>query len=432
MSANAISLFGLAAMLILMLGGMWIPFAVGFGGILMLVVFDGIRSLDAMGFVIWGSMNASTLSAIPMFVLMAEILLRSGISGRFYDGLATMIWRLPGGLLQSNIVGSAMFAAISGSSVATAASIGGVALPQQREKGYDMPTATASVAVGGTLGILIPPSIAMIIYASFAEVSVARLFTAGILPGLLLTAMFMAYIALRTKLVKGVAPVMTGPAHVRDYFIALLEILPVVGLIGCVMISIYRGYATATEAAALGVVIATIIAAVLGRPHPRVYLDAIFSTIKTSSGLLAITMAAYIFSYAIDATGATERLTRFVLGMDLSIYVFLAILFLMYAVLGCVIDSIGMIVLTVPLLVPILGHYDIDLIWFGVLLVVVVELGQITPPMGINLFVVDSIAKIGVSNVIRGVYPYYIIFVLFLILLTIFPQITLWPVPPSL
>ncbi len=418
--------FGAAIMLSLLLGGLWIPFAIGIGGVLMLLLFEGTSSLNSIGFIVWGSMNSSTLSSVPLFILMAEILLRSGVSGTFYAGLARLIWMLPGGLLQTNIAGSALFSAISGSSVATAAAIGGVALPRQQQEGYEISIACGSIAAGGTLGILIPPSIAMIIYASFTEVSVAKLFMAGLVPGLLLTVLFMSYIGIRSMLQPSLAPRAAAPERLGVYVLSLLQVLPVILIIGFVLGSIYEGFATPTESAAVGALVSFVVAAVVGRPNLSVYYEAVISAVKVSASLLFISLTAYIFAYAVESTGVAGDLTQFVVDLDLNVYLFLVVLFVMYALLGCLVDSIGMIVLTVPLLVPILDSYGIDLIWFGVMLVVVVELGQITPPMGINLFVVDAISKAGIGKVVRGVCPYYVLMAIFILALTIFPKIALW------
>jgi len=426
MTATTLVALGSIIMVVLLLGGMWIPFAIGIGGLLMLVLYEGLSSLNSLGFIVWGSLNSATLSSVPLFILMAEVLLRSGVSGRFYDGLTKFSWVLPGGLLQSNIAGCALFSAISGSSVATAAAIGGVSLPRAKEEGYDTSMATGSIAAGGTLGILIPPSIPMVIYASFAEVSIAKLFAAAMVPGIVLTLMFMGYIAIRVLRNPSLAPTGRRPTSLSAYILGIVEVVPILILIGFVLGTIYLGLATPTEAAAIGTFVSIIIAALLGRPPLRAYVDATLSAVKVSAALLLITFSAYIFAYAVESTGLGERLTAWVVGLELNRYVFLLVLFLMYAALGCIVDSIGMIVLTVPLLIPILMAMDIDLLWFGVMLVVVVELGQITPPMGINLFVVGAIAKTGIGSVMKGVMPYYFIIALFMALLTMFPALTMW------
>jgi C4-dicarboxylate transporter DctM subunit len=417
---------GTIVMLALLVGGMWIPFAIGVGGIFLLLLADGMDSLRSLGLVLWSSMNSATLSAVPLFIFMAEILLRSGVSKRFYDGLTKFSWAIPGGLLQSNILGCALFAAISGSSVATAAAIGGVSLPRAKEEGYDEAMSCGSVAAGGTLGILIPPSIPAVIYASFAEVSIPKLFAASMLPGLLLAFMFMVYIAIRILRDPSLAPELARPRSVKEYLIGMVEIVPIFLIIGFVLGTIYLGLATPTEAAAIGTFVSFVVALLVARPPLRVYFDAIIWSVKISAGLLLIIFAAYIFSYAVESTGVGGQFARWVIGLELNRYAFIIVVLLLYAALGCIIDSVGMIVLTVPLLVPILLAMDFDLIWFGVMLIVVVELGQITPPMGINLFVINSIAKTGIGTIVRGVIPYFFIIGLLLMMLVIFPGIALW------
>ena len=410
---------------LLLLGGLQIAIAIGIGGLVTLVMHEGFASLKVLGFIAWGSLNSPTLSALPLFILMAELMLRSGISDSYYDGMSKLIRRIPGGLLQTNIAGCALFAAICGSSVATAASIGGVAIPKQKQEGYDIAMTCGSIAAGGTLGILIPPSIVMIIYATFTELSVAKLFMAGMVPGIVLTAMFMLYIAVRSLLDPSLVPKVPRDAP-GAFLQGLRQTGPMVGLMLLVLGSIYLGIATPTEAAAVGAFCAAIIAAVVRRPPLRAYFDALMNSVVVSASILFIALGAFLFAYAVETTGITTALTEWVVSLDLNVTVFLISLFVCYALLGCLVDSIGMIVLTVPLLLPILTAYHVDLIWFGVILVVVVELGQITPPVGINLFVVDSIAKAGIGAVIRGVLPYFVLFAILLALLMIFPQMATW------
>ena len=427
MMEGAITIIGLAIFLGLLFGGLWIPFAIAIAGMAIIVMTNGVLSLRALGLVVWGSMNSATLSAIPLFILMADILLRSGVSTRFYNALALLVRRLPGGLLQTNIAGCALFSAISGSSVATAAAIGTVAIPQLNAQGYSSSMTAGSLAAGGTLGILIPPSIAMIIYGSFAEISIAKLFLAGLFPGLVLTGLFMLYIGMRAVFQPALAPRSDdGPVGAVAYLTGIFHLLPLVLLMVLVLGTIYLGLTTPTEAAAIGAVGAILISAVFGKVNFSVFRAALLDTLRVSAALLFIVMAAFIFAYGMETSGVGRALTDWITSYDLSPVVFLLVLFLGYALLGCVVDSIGMIVLTVPLLTPILLAMGIDLIWFGVALVVVVELGQITPPLGINLFVIESIAKRGLGEVIRGTLPYYGLILVFLVLLMVFPGIALW------
>jgi len=369
-------------------------------------------------------MNSFTLTAIPLFILMAELMQRSGLSFRIYRGLAKVVSRLPGGLLQTNIVGCALFASISGSSVATAASIGGVALPQLIQRKYDRRLSAGSLAAGGTLGILLPPSIAMIIYGSFTETSVAKLFMAGVIPGVMLTLMFMSYIAVRS-LWSGAVPretVTGGPSWIG----ALADVVPFALLIGAIMGSIYAGWATPTEAASGGCLFALILCLIWGDLTWARFTAALHRTVQICGNLLFIIYAAYIYAYAIGVAGVGESVTAWLVGLHLSHFAFFAALFVLYTVLGCLVESIGMIVITVPLLYPVLGSYGIDPIWFGVILVMYVELGQISPPIGINLFVIQSIWDGELGDVVLGTVPFHVIMFVLLFLLTIFPGLALW------
>lgn len=416
---------GLIVSIALLLGGIQIAVAVGLGGILTLVLNEGMNSLNAISFIVWGSVNNASLSSLPLFILMAEFMLRSGISDSYYTGMSKLIRNVPGGLLQTNIASCALFAAISGSSVATAAAIGGVAIPRQRVDGYDLAMTCGSISAGGTLGILIPPSIVMIIYATFSELSVARLFAAGLIPGLVLTAMFMLYIAARCILDPSLAPKMP-PAERGWLWAGIVNVAPMVGLMLVILGSIFLGIATPTEAAGVGAFLAAVIAWTIRRPPLRAFGQALLNTVLISASIIFIVIGAFIFNYAVQTTGITRELTNWVVSLDLNVYVFLGFMLLFYVVLGCLVDSIGMIVMTVPLLLPILVAYKIDLIWFGVILVVVVELGQITPPVGINLYIVDQMSKAGIATVIRGVTPYFAIIGLFLLLLVLFPGMATW------
>ncbi len=410
---------------LLLLGGIQIGVAIGIGGLLTLLLNEGPASLKAIGFIAWGSLNNSTLSALPLFILMAEVMLRSGVSDSFYDGMARLIRRIPGGLLQTNIMASAIFSAVSGSSVATAAAIGSVAIPRQKADGYDHAMLAGSVCAGGTLGNLIPPSIVMIIYATFSELSVAKLFIAGVIPGIVLTLMFMAYIAVRCIIDPKLAPPMP-PAEKGSVWKGLKEVGPMLGLMVIILGSIYFGIATPTEAAAVGALLSVVIAFLVGRPPFKAYVDAFMNTVVISAAILFIALGTFIFNYAVQTTGVTTALTKWVISLDLNVNVFLISLYVFYILLGTVVEAIGMIVLTVPLLLPILTAYKVDLVWFGVILVVVVELALISPPVGMILFVVDHMMKEGAGPVLKGVTPYFYIFAIFLLLLLIFPELATW------
>ncbi|WP_158924455.1 TRAP transporter large permease [Acidisphaera sp. S103] len=421
----AIQLIGsFGIFLLLLAAGMAVPFAIAIPGVIYLLMQNGVTALKGIGLVTWGSMNSFTLTAIPLFVLMAEMMQRSGLSFRIYRGLAKIVARLPGGLLQTNIVGCALFASISGSSVATAASIGGVALPQLVQRNYDKRLSAGSLAAGGTLGILLPPSIAMIIYGSFTDTSVAKLFMAGVVPGFMLTLMFMAYIAVRAQF-GGTVP--RGVNETAQTWLgALADVVPFALLIGAIMGSIYAGWATPTEAASGGCLFSLILCLIWGDMTWRNFVQAMQRTVQVCGNLMFIIYAAYIYAYAIGVAGVGESVTSWLVGLQLSHLEFFGALFVLYTVLGCLVESIGMIVITVPLLYPVLGHYGIDPIWFGVILVMYVELGQISPPIGINLFVIQSIWDGELGDVVMGTIPFHIIMFVLLFLLAAFPQLALW------
>lgn len=412
--------------LVLLAGGMAVPFAIAVPGIIYLLLQNGPSSLRGIGLISWGSMNSFTLTAIPLFILMAEMLQQGGLSFRIYRGLSKVVSALPGGLLQTNIVGCALFAAISGSSVATAASIGGVALPQLVERRYDKRLAAGSLAAGGTLGILFPPSLAMIVYASFTDTSVAKLFMAGVIPGLLLSGMFMLYIGVRSSVGRRVTPDEVGIRSVAEFLRMLVDLVPFVMLIGATMGSIYAGIATPTEAAAGGCLFAGLLSVSLGNMNWRGLVAALHRTVRIVGNLLFIIYAAYIYAYAIGMAGVGEKTTAWLVGLHLSQAEFFLALFVLYTVLGCLVESVGMIVITVPLIYPVLVSYGIDPIWFGVILVIYIELGQISPPIGINLFVIQSIWNGKLSDVVRGTIPFHLIMFVLLALLIMFPALALW------
>lgn len=410
--------------LTLLIGGFWIPFAVAVGALLMLWDHGGWNAFRAIGFVSWGSLNSFTLTAIPLFLFMAEILLRSGVGARAYRGLGRVTGRLPGGLLQTNIAGCALFAAINGSSVATAATIGTVALPEMKARGYDGPMAAGSLAAGGTLGILIPPSIAMIVYATFTETSVSKLFAAGIVPGLVMTGLFMGFIAWRATRRPELAP--KAEPDGKGLGAMLSDLLPFVLLIGLVLGSIYGGVATPTEAAAVGVLGGFLLAGCFGRCDGEVVGGALAATVRTTASVLFIVLAAALLSYALGVTGTGRSVTQWIVGLGLSKLAFLLAVVILYVIMGCFIDSLAMIVITVPLLHPVLQAYGVDSVWFGVLLVILIEMGQITPPFGINLFVIQGIGGGSFEEVAAGSAAYVGLMGVMIALLIAFPALALW------
>ncbi len=410
----------------LLLGGMWVPFAIGVAGLLSIYLTDGLIGMHALGLVAWGTTNSFTLTSIPLFILMAEILQQGGVSHRFYQGLTVLVRGLPGGLMQTNIAGCALFAAISGSSVATAAAIGTVALPHLEARKYNRRMAAGSLAAGGTLGILIPPSIPMIIYGTFTETSIAKLFMAGFIPGFLLAFLFMLFIGVVALIKPEVAPREAGSASRKEKIAAFVDLVPFIVLMISVLGSIYAGLATPTEGAGVGCAIAVIVALVWGRFGFAQMHTAMVNTIRVSSTIIMIVLMAFIFSYAVENAGISSNLTKALIGLGLSKYTFFLVVVVMYCILGCLMDSIAMIVLTIPLLYGSVVAFGFDPVWFGVILVLLLELGMLTPPFGINLFVIQSISKWPLGDVVRGSSPYWIIILVYIAFLTAFPGIVTW------
>ncbi|RYF34984.1 MAG: TRAP transporter large permease [Comamonadaceae bacterium] len=415
-----------AVFLALLAAGMAVPFAISVPALLYLLLLGGTDALKGLGLVSWGSMNSFSLTAIPLFILMAELMERSGLSIRTYRGLARLVCVIPGGLLQTNIAGCALFSAISGSSVATAAAIGGVALPQLETRKYSPALSAGSLAAGGTLGILIPPSIAMIVYGTFTETSVARLFMAGVVPGLMLTALFMAFIAICALVKPEVAPRERGPQSLGEFANAMADLLPLTALVACIMGSLYFGFATPTEAAALGCVFVLMVARIWGTLDWGVLRSSLRTTTLVSGNIMFIVFAAFIFSYAISMGGVGEKLTAWLVELKLTRTEFMFAMLILFTVLGAFVESLGIIVITVPLLYPVLLQFGFDPVWFGIVVVLFIEMGQITPPIGINLFVIQGMWNGKLSDVVRGSIPFHLLMFVMLGLLVLWPDIALW------
>lgn len=414
-------------LVILLASGMWMAVALMTTGMAGLYLDGGMKTFKALGSISWNSINSFTLSPVPLFIVMGTIILRCGIAERFYTALAIWLRSLPGGLLQSNIIACSVFAAACGSSVATAGTMGTVSVPQLQRRGYDDRMLFGSIAAGGTLGILIPPSIVMIIYCSIVDESVARMFVAGVVPGLVLALMFMGYIAIRCLLDRSLAPVEDEEATGRRDLRSLLDIIPLVGLIGFVMGTIYAGWATPTEAAAIGVAASFAIAASYGGLTWENVRDAHVEAVRTTCMVLFIVVAAQVFSYALVHSGISRALTEYIISLELSNFVLFLAIVALYLVLGAVIEGSSMMLLTLPVLYPIVVAAGFDLVWFGIAVVILVEIGLITPPIGLNLFVLHGLGRgRPFSDVAYGSLPYVGLMMAFLLLLWLEPRIALW------
>jgi C4-dicarboxylate transporter DctM subunit len=424
----SIGLFGLAfvAMLGMMLVGIPIAVSMAAVGIIGGIAAYGAPFMDSIAPVVWGVHNESLLTSIPLFILLGELLLRSGIADRMYIALSAWLGRLPGGLLHTNIGSCALFAATSGSSVATAATVGTVALPSLQKRGYPMRASLGSLAAGGTLGILIPPSVNMIVYGSLTNNSIGKLFIAGIIPGLLLTGCFMLYIAV-SSLMSGNA-MREAKVPMADKLRSLVHLVPPTVVFGIVMGSLYFGIATTTESAALGVIAALGFVVHSGKMSRELLRTCFISTARVSGMILLIMTAAFILNLTISLTGVAEAMTKWVAGLGLSATGLILALIVFYLILGMFMDVLSMQVATIPITYPIATALGVDPIWFGIFIVLMCELGLITPPVGMNLFVVHGIRpdKGGIEDAIWGALPYAAIMILFTLLIMAVPQIVTW------
>jgi tripartite ATP-independent transporter DctM subunit len=378
-----------------------------------------------MGAVVWGVQNENLLTAIPLFILLGELLLRSGIADRMYGALSLWFGRLPGGLLHTNIGCCALFSATSGSSVATAATIGTVAMPTLEKRGYDNAKSLGSLAAGGTLGILIPPSVNLLVYGSMAEQSIGQLFVAGIIPGFLLTLSFMGYIAFANRGADGIAE---ESVPLATKLRALGALFPPVVIFLIVMGSIYLGIATPTESAALGVTVALAFVIAHGRLSVDFLNRCFIQTAKTTGMVLLIVTSAFVLNVTLSLTGAAQAMTTWIASLGLSATGLLLVLIVFYLILGMFMDVLSMQVLTIPIAVPVVVAAGIDPVWFGIFVVLMCELGLITPPVGMNLYVVHGVRLDGgpFMDAVRGALPYAVIMLVFTLVLIAFPHIVLF------
>jgi tripartite ATP-independent transporter DctM subunit len=400
--------------------------ALGVLGLSLSALYSKLPLSIAIGEVAWGTSNNFLLVAIPFFVLLGEILLRSGMAERMYGALVLWIPWLPGGLMHSNIAACAMFAATSGSSVATAATIGTVALNEVEKHGYSERLFLGTIAAGGTLGILIPPSINMIVYGVLTDTSIPKLYLAGFIPGLVLAGLF----SLTVLLLCLFRPALGGrrtSATWEQRIKALPDLLPPVIIFLAVIGSIYAGWATATESAALGVIAAVGIAAWNRRLTLRALLNAFEGTMRTTAMIMAILLAAYFLNFVITSIGLTGQVNRFITELKLSPVELLIAVVLFYLVLGMFMETLSMMVATVPIIAPIMFKAGYDPIWFGIIIIILMELAMITPPVGINLYVVQGLRKRGrIDDVIIGASPFIVTMALMIVILSFWPQIALW------
>jgi len=393
--------------------------------------FFGDGMFQAFGTLMWGTLNNFLLVAIPLYVLMGEILVRGKVTERMYVALDDWLRVLPGGLLHTNIAASTIFASISGSSVATAATIGTVAFPAFRGKGYAETWVLGSVASGATLGILIPPSINMIIYGAMTNTSIGQLFQAGVVPGLMLAALFMAMIVIASVL----HPAISGSSQPIPWAVKrkrLKDLLPPLAIFILVMGGIYGGWATPTEAAGLGVTASLVLVLAQGQFTWRLLSDSMTAAVRVTAMTLLILIAAFYLNFVVGILGIPEQVSKAMSALDVAGWQAILVLVVFYVILGCFIDSLAMMIATTPIVFPVVIALGYDPLWFGVFLVIMCEIALITPPVGMNLYVVQAVRGRGtVTDVVRGVLPFLVCIFVLVALITAFPEIVTW-LPKSL
>ncbi len=409
----------------LLAGSVWIGLSLFATGYLLLSIFKPNIPMEIFSSgVIWGSMIPTPLLSLPLFILMSEVLVAAGLGRSLFSGLAPWLGRLPGGLLHVNVVGSTLFAAVSGSSAATTAIVGKVSLPELQKRGYDRRLAMGSLAGAGTLGFLIPPSIIMIIYGVVAEQSILELFIAGVVPGLTLALLYMGYIALH-QAVTG-----TQPSHDRpdwgDRLRGMRDIGPVAALIVTIIGSLYLGFASVTELAAIGGLGAVLISIVMGRFSIPTMIRAGRRAVRTSAMIGLIIVGAALLNSAFGFLGIPKAIAAEIASFGLSPFALIVVLLAFYALLGMFLDGTSIIVMTLPITLPLITNAGYDPIWFGIFVVVAVEISQITPPIGFNLFVIQSQTGEGIGKIARAALPFFVLLLAFALLLAIFPGIALW------
>jgi len=421
-----LTIFFISLLLFLLGSGIWVALSMIAVSAIGMLLFTTRPVGDAMATTIWGTSSSWTLTALPLFVWMGEILFRTKLSENLFKGLSPWLSKLPGGLVHVNVVGCALFAAISGSSAATVATVGKMSIPELRKRKYPEKLLLGTLAGSGTLGLLIPPSIILIIYGVTIEDSIAKLFMAGILPGIMLAVMFMLYVIFWSILNKKLMPKSTKNFSFAEKVQGSKQLLPVIFLITGVIGSIYTGIATATEAASLGVVGALILSFFQGTLSKETFNLSLLGATKTSCMIAFIIAGSTFLSLAMGFTGLPRNLAIWIDGMNLSPYTLLFVLTIFYIILGMFLDGISAVVLTMAIIEPMIRQAGFDMIWFGIYLVIVVEMAQITPPVGFNLFVLQSMANKDMAFIARSAFPLFLLMILAVIIVIIFPEIALW------
>jgi tripartite ATP-independent transporter DctM subunit len=406
--------------------GLPVAAALGILGLTLAKMYSPLPLNLSMGEVAWTSMDSFILVTVPLFILLGEILLRAGIAERMYTSVAQWLSWLPGGLMHSNVGACALFAATSGSSAATAATIGTVALPEVAKHGYNEPMFLGTLAAGGTLGILIPPSINMIVYGVLTDTSIPRLYLAGIFPGIVLAGLFMGTILIGCLMIPRWGGE-TVSASWRQRLTGLGDLLPPIAIFLVVVGSIYTGLATPTESAALGVIAALVLAAYHRRLTFAMLKSAVEGTMRTTAMIMLIVMAAFFLNFVLASIGLTAMITNIVIGSGLSPLQTIILVVVFYVVLGCFMETLSMMITTVPIITQIVVAAGYDPVWFGVLVMLLIETALITPPVGVNLFVVQGVrGKGSLNDIMIGVAPFVLTMFAMIVILIAFPDLALW------
>ena len=426
MTEILLTIFFISVLLFFLGSGIWVALSMIGVSAIGMMLFTSRPVGDAMATTIWGTSSSWTLTALPLFVWMGEILFRTKLSENLFKGLSPWMQKLPGGLIHVNVVGCALFAAISGSSAATVATVGKMSIPELRKRNYPEKILLGSLAGSGTLGLLIPPSIILIIYGVAVQESIAKLFIAGIIPGIMIALIFMSYVIIWSLINKKSMPKIIEEYSFFEKIKRSKQLLPVIILILAVIGSIYTGIATATEAASLGVVGALILSYFQKSLTLKTFKLSLLGATKTSCMIAFILAGSTFLSLAMGFTGLPRNLALWIQNMELSPYFLIFVLMVFYIILGMFLDGISAVVLTMAIIEPMIRQAGFDMIWFGIFLVIVVEMAQITPPVGFNLFVLQGMAKKDMGYIARSAFPLFLLMVLAVILVVIFPEIALW------
>ncbi|MGD9182245.1 MAG: TRAP transporter large permease subunit [Desulfobacterales bacterium] len=427
MEANlmmALVVFGI--LFLTLAAGIWVGFSLFIVGFMGMVIFSPLPAGNNMASSVWATIEKWEYVALPLFILMGEILYRSGISEKLFKSLVPWLYRLPGGLLLMNIVSCTLFAAVSGSSAATTATVGRITLAEFDKLGYDRRLAMGSLAGAGTLGFLIPPSLIMIVYAILAEVSIGKMFMAGIFPGLLLSGIYSSYIIYRGIRNPAIAPRTQESYSWKERLVGLKDLAPTLILILMVLGSIYGGIATPTEAAALGVLGAAVFAFLNRQMNLKILFNCLVGAVKTNAMIMIIVVGAGFLSRVMGFLGIPATITRAITEMDLSPYMLMILLGGFYVLLGCLLDGFSIVVMTLPIALPMVTMAGFDPIWFGIYLILMVEVSQITPPVGFNLFVIQGLTDEPIVQIAKYALPFFFLMLLTTAILTIFPNIALF------